>query len=452
MPSLKHSALLGLLLLISTLHAQSRKNIYRILNNEKDALQCRIDLIQQAGKGDEVLLSTYIIRDDIVGLTMLQLLAEAEQRGAVVHLLVDDLGNRLPNSLLRYLEEIGVENRTFNIRHWAKFRTMVDRMHGKMLITQQKNMIIGGRNLKEQYYTLDSVSNFLDREVLVLSDSAVAEARRHFYSMWDYRQLTNHKRKGKLSEEQRHKWKTAMAVAPAALRRRIGISLQTQRDWTKGVEPADNPVHFVHDNFYRKEGKKRIRKPRKDSQCTRELIALVDSAKISLDIENAYFSPTYRWWKALKRASNRGVRIRLLTNSAYSNDVPLLQAVYRYKRKRYLRAGIEIWEYWGKKMLHTKAMVIDGHISMVGSYNLDVKSQRFNTEVAVWVDDGSIAATHLQLMDHNLALALPAGDVREKVHTYSEKDMPAKSDLEKKRKRRVNLFRFTIAPLADFFF
>ncbi len=107
-------------------------------------------------------------------------------------------------------------------------------------------------------------------------------------------------------------------------------------------------------------------------------------------------SPPFAGGEAFKKSIERGGK----DSPAYQfkwaiqNDLPLAQAVYRNRRARALRMGIEIWEYRGVKMFHTKAMVIDGHISAIGSYNLDKLSHKHNSEVMVWVDDLRLAGEH----------------------------------------------------------
>lgn len=61
----------------------------------------------------------------------------------------------------------------------------------------------------------------------------------------------------------------------------------------------------------------------KNRQATDELIALVSKARSIIDIENPCFIPTSRWRTALKDCLVRGVKIRLLTNSTYTNDLPI---------------------------------------------------------------------------------------------------------------------------------
>jgi putative cardiolipin synthase len=421
------------------LSAQRPVHIYRILHQERDALQCRLDLIRQAKQ--EILLSTYAIEEDVIGLATLQLLLEAARRGVSVRLLIDDFGSGLSECLLGYLEEQGVQAKVFNKFHLLKFRQNARRMHGKMLITDRKTLIVGGRNLKEEYYLLDSLSNFLDREVYVRSDSAVAEARRHFDNVWNHPKLS--KRPGaRLPEEQRQCWQQALQAAPDSLQGRLGLALPGRRDWNDGVKPAASAVEFIHDNFRLPLGRKRGWRMRKDRQATNELIGLVSKARHTIDIENSYYLPTRRWRRALKECLDRGVKIRLLTNSGYSTDVPFIQAVYRLRRGASLRAGMEIWEYRGHKMMHTKAMVIDGHISVIGSYNLDKLSHQYNTEVATWVDDRALATQHARLMDNILTRSVRVGEA-------PGPGVPAPTKIQRKRYRLYQVFRFTLAPLAN---
>lgn len=440
---LKYNYLIFAFLLFGTT-ALPAQHTYRILNDERESLQCRIDLMQQAEK--EVLLTTFIIKDDLVGRSTLQLLLEAAERGVAVRMILDDLGNRLPVDLLAYLAERGVQNKVFNIKQYHKIRTMVDRMHGKMLITDQRQFIIGGRNLKEEYYTLDSLNNFLDREVYVRDTGAVGTARRHFYDMWEYPRVEGKKAR-KLTDERRAYWRKVLAEAPGILRQRLRISLKTQRDWHQGAVSARQPVQFLHDNFYEKKGQKTVRRRRKDHACTEAMLALIAQAKRTIDIENAYFIPTRSWTRALKAAHKRGVRIRLLTNSGYTSDVPIMQAVYQMKRGRYRRRGIELWEFHGQKMVHTKAFVIDSTISLIGSYNLESKSQNYNTEVAAWVKDSRVAAEHTRLMESNLLRSVRVGS---KIRTPKAK-VPPPTRLQQKRQRKANFFQYTLAPLASLF-
>lgn len=434
-----------LLFLSGPILSAQAPSTYRILSREREALQCRWDLIHQARK--EILISTYALKNDVIGFATLQLLIEAAERGVSVRLLIDDFDNHLPDCLLSYLEERGVHTKVFNIMNFLKFRTIVDRMHWKMLITEGKTLIVGGRNLAERYYLLDSTSNFLDREVYVLSDSTAQHARRHFEELWNNPKLSGRKQ-ATLTNAQRICWQEVMEKSPGIVQKRLQLAPVSQKDWNVGYRKTIQPIYFTHDNYtYYQRRKGRRWRARKDQQATKELIALVSKAQSTLDIENPYFIPTYRWRRAFKKSLERGVKIRLLTNSSYTNDLPIAEAVYLNRRARVLRSGIEIWEYRGVKMFHTKSMVIDGHISAIGSYNLDKLSHKHNSEVMVWVNDEQLASEHSSLMNTALKTSVRIGN---KQGTRA-KDLPRPSKTQRKRHRKVQFLRFTLAPLAGIF-
>jgi putative cardiolipin synthase len=438
-----------LFLLVLWCHAAVRlpaQDTYRVLQNEREALRCRFDLMKQAR--EEVLLATYIIKDDLIGLASLELMVQAARRGVIARLLVDDLGNRLPYDLLRYLEENGVQVRIFNPSRLPELRTVVDRMHGKMLITENRQFIVGGRNLNESYFALDQHNNFLDREVYVCGEKAVQTARNHFYTMWNFDEVTQRGRRDELSDKKRLYWSEALRSAPDSVSKRLLVAFDGLQDWSFGLDATAEATVFFHDKFVRKNGNGYARYERKDKSCTDSLIALVEKAQVSIDIENAYFIPTKRWFKALKAARKRGVRIRVLTNSGYTNDVPLIQSVYQLKRKKYRKAGFELWEYQGQKMLHTKAMVVDSAISVIGSYNLEIKSQNFNTEVAACVRDQRVARTNLAIFHNNLRRSVQVGSA----NAVPEAPVLPPTDEQKKRKRKADRLTWTLAPLADLVF
>ncbi len=301
----------------------------------------------------------------------------------------------------------------------------------------------GGRNLTEKYFLLDSINNFLDREVYIVSNSTAEHAREHFNELWNNPKLSGRKQ-SPLSDSQMICWKVALEKAPLELQKALQLAPIGQKDWNTGFKKTTQPVHFIHDNYtYYQRRKGRRWRTRKDRQATTQLISLVSKADSCIDFENPYFIPTYRWRSALKKCLKRGVKIRLLTNSSYTNDLPIIQAVYLNRRARILRSGIEIWEYHGPKMLHTKAILIDNHISAIGSYNLELFSHKFNSEVMVWVDDPQLAVEHGRFMKSALQKSVRLGDKS----ANSGKNLPPPDRTQRKRHRKTQILRFTLAPL-----
>jgi putative cardiolipin synthase len=426
-------------------YGQMNNELFRLVADEYSALTVRTGLLQTAQK--EILFSTFIIKSDEIGHAKLQHLIDAVKRGVRVKVILDDLGNKVPTDILLYALSQGVEIKIFNKRNWFKPTTVIRRMHGKMLITDSTYLLIGGRNVDNEYFRMDSVSNFLDREVLVKGERAVSDARQHFMAMWEHEKLCK-PLTGTLSAE-------AAAQAQEMLKKSVGLVAQelpklravraadTVRTADANRPPLNHP-NFIHANFTVLQGGEVKRSNRNDLRVTKELIDLVATADSTLDIEAAYFLPTRKWRKALRAAHERGVRIRVITNSEGSNDVSLLQAVYSNRRKRYERLGVELYEYCGQRMVHLKNMTIDREIAIIGSYNLERKSEKLNTEVATWVTDPVIAGRQTALFEKYLLKCKRPNGKCPPTATPTE--------IQQHRERKVKRLRWTLAPLAGWLF
>lgn len=416
-----------------------KADVFRILDHEKEALQCRIDMTERVQS--ELLISTYIIKQDDIGLGMLQLLVEAAARGVKVRLILDSFGSELSPSLLVFLNEKGVEVRLFNRARLLEWRTFMDRMHGKVLIADIENMIVGGRNLTEEYFELDPIGNFLDREAYTNNKKVAADVRNHFYTLWNNRKLTAVQNNNYLTNEKREYWQKSLSNAWVSLQKRAQVTPNSATDWTD--VPSTTNIYATYDYFVRKIDGRIEPSGRKNRRGTRQLIALIDSAKYSIDIENPYFHPTPRWDRAFKRATKRGVKIRLLTNSECTNDVLVMQAVYRRARPQYLKMGMQIWEYEGDKRLHTKSFIVDTLFTVIGSYNIHPISEKNNTEVCLWVKDTTVSAQNLRIMNKNLlsAKVIQANPINLSNRYFETNAKCAKKSII------VDIFVHTLAPL-----
>jgi len=122
---------------------------------------------------------------------------------------------------------------------------------------------------------------------------------------------------------------------------------------------------------------------------------LFQSARESILIENAYFVPNGPIIEALKQARARGVDVTVITNSMATNDVEGMQPVTRYFYLPLMEAGVSIYEWQGDHpghgSLHSKFAVIDGRVSVIGSFNLDPRSIYLNSEDVVLIDSEKAA-------------------------------------------------------------
>ena len=171
------------------------------------------------------------------------------------------------------------------------------------------------------------------------------------------------------------------------------------------------------------------------------LLQLIGQAKSDLLVISPYFVPGEDMKLAFSAARARGVRIRVLTNSLASNDAPVAHVGYARHREELLRMGVELYEMRSelanvrsalgtsgsgvtgesRAMLHAKVLVLDGRLLVVGSMNLDLRSQLQNTEVALLIRSKQLSdiatkqietalrrgAWHVELADGHLLWRAP---------------------------------------------
>ena len=153
------------------------------------------------------------------------------------------------------------------------------------------------------------------------------------------------------------------------------------------------------------------------------LLHLMGQARRDLLIISPYFVPGPDMKQAFAAARARGVRVRVLTNSLASNDAPIAHAGYARHRPDLLAMGVELYEMRSeltgvlrgalgstgstggrdgisgaassvgssRAMLHSKILIMDGRLLVVGSMNLDIRSQRQNTEIALLIRSSDLS-------------------------------------------------------------
>jgi putative cardiolipin synthase len=374
-------------LLCLALAAPAGADVIRILDDPREAMQARVDVIQQASGKIELLY--FLARNDRITLSVLALLRDAKRRGVGdVRVIVDGNFHRIPKAVLAHLRDEGVQVRVYHpldVRHpsW-----LLRRMHEKVIVADSARYITGGRNLGKAYFGLARKKNFLDRDVYVDGTSA-ADADRHFESVWSSTHVAE--LRVHVSRKARQEAADHLGRVLEELARDGFIALDTNRDWSEDRQDAGE-VRFLHDPLHRAGG------PRVGAR----LDEVLEAAEESIVIESPYFVPTKSLRLLLKKKVAEGVSVLVLTNSLRSTDGLLPQAAYLKYRRGLLRAGVDMREYKGPDVLHAKSIIVDGRVAMIGSYNIDPRSRYLNTEVMCVTADEEIARELRQSIDAHL--------------------------------------------------
>jgi putative cardiolipin synthase len=201
-----------------------------------------------------------------------------------------------------------------------------------------------------------------------------------------------------VSEVEKQQAARVLDEAACALAATGFVSLDTQRDWSAGRRDVAE-VHFVHDPLTADDG------PR----LATRLAEIIDGAQSSVVIESPYLVPTPGLLELLRKKLREGVRVQILTNSFRSGDGILPYVGYVKYRRRLIHAGIDLREYKGPNMLHAKSMVIDGRTVLIGSYNVDPRSQNLNAEAMCIAEDEEAARELTASIDEHVQNAWIVG-------------------------------------------
>ena len=281
----------------------------------------------------EVLVESYIVKDDLVGRGLRRDLGAAAARGLDVRLLADAVGSYSTRAAYwEALRQSGVEVRLFHplFTHlwYQPFRD-----HRKIFVADRKVAFTGGMNFGEEYGSPRSAGqNWRDTHLRVTGPAS---------------------------------WEMAVVFSEGWQRAGGGaLELQPLR-----AEKAEAPGAriLVLDS----------RPGRGHAETASVLAAIVAAARRRVWITNAYFAPGHAAVRILCRAARRGIDVRLLLPGL--TDVPLVRHAAHGYYRRLLAAGVRIWEYQAA-VLHAKTLVADGAVAVVGSTNLDFRSFVFNAE------------------------------------------------------------------------
>lgn len=398
------------------LEAVQSGNWQVLLNNGPDALDWRLRAIDSATESID--LQTLLWSIDRVGALMLDHLAAAADRGVQVKILIDDYWLADEEKVfLELLEHKNVQYRVFNpflrrssnivtrqVLNLAEFSRVDHRMHNKAMVVDNAVAFVGGRNLADEYFGLDERINFRDMELLV-GGPIVGDVAAAFDSYWNNRwtiPLRSISRVAhspadmssalaKLEEVTHIHQEESYEVRIDQWRQLVASAFTGRSELIIDSPPGNNPA--LPENA--------------PVQVTEELIRLIENASEEIVIISAYLIPITTLEQALKRANERGVKVRILTNSIRSNNHLAAHSAYRNHINTLIGYGAELHEvradakerqlYMVRPVddkslaLHAKVLVVDSDKVFIGSANLDPRSLRINTEMGLLVHSEELA-------------------------------------------------------------
>ncbi|MBB3255640.1 putative cardiolipin synthase [Paraburkholderia bannensis] len=396
---------------------------FRLLATGTDSLQMRVALARASTRTLD--MQYYIANEDTTGKLLLGSALYAADRGVRVRMLVDDLNfhdidrlmaalNSHPNIQIRVFNPYGSTSESMYLRT-RNFFSNVDqftrRMHNKSTIVDNELVILGGRNLGDEYFSASPTLQFRDLDVLGAGPVA-ASVSASFDEYWNSSVsyplgVLNHQKfdahdLDTARDELRKHWSETADPFNAKPLNATPLAQQITRGelgliWAKWQFVADSP------------GKIGGPEQGELGDAMRSLLDRIRAAKSSVLVFSPYFVPHDAGVQEVRKLTARGVHVAILTNSLAATDAVAVQAGYSPYRVPLLQAGADLYEFKptqpegtpsrrlgitgsrSRASLHAKAYVIDDSTLVIGSLNLDPRSARLNTELALTIDSQPIA-------------------------------------------------------------
>ncbi len=350
-----------------------------ILEDNEEALLERLRMIEQAR--ERIILSTFEFRSDESGKDMLAMLLAAAERGVDVKILSDGMGAFLRMDRSEYFHALAasenVEIRIYNRINLLKPWKTMGRLHDKYVIVDSNLYLLGGRNTYDYFLGDNGYKNY-DRDVLVYSagpdnaENSIHQLEAYFESVWELKACTPFKAWGEkktaaAKRELEERCRTIRAEYPALAEKAdyAGMTFEVNK-----ITLLSNPTHVYA----------------KEPLVFYSLAELMKHSEGEISIHTPYIICNDWMYGAFREICETHPNTRLLTNSAANNGNPFGASDYLLHKDRLIGTGLAIYEYEGGVSYHGKSISIGDRLSIVGSFNMDMRSVYLDTELMLVID------------------------------------------------------------------
>ena len=287
----------------------------------------------------DVLLELYLFESGTVADRFIGALIRAAQRGVVVKLLLDDFGAvGLAAPDRQRLIQGGADLAFYNALHYGKWLGNLYRDHRKLLVVDGETAFVGGAGITDEFDPPQHPQRRWRETMVAIEGPVVADWRELFARLWS---------------------------------QSVG-------------RPLELPTPPATEDRNGQLGRVTVTAALAVQEIKRSVLKRVAKARHRVWIATAYFVPPWRLRRALRRAAQRGVDVRMLLPGP-DTDHPAIRHAGRKFYGRLLRDGVRILEYQ-PRFMHAKVALCDDWVS-IGSCNLDRWNLRWNLEANQEVDD-----------------------------------------------------------------
>ena len=391
---------------------------FLLFNTGEGAIQARVAMADLAQSSIDAQYFQW--GRDTLGHVLLDRIMTAADRGVRVRLLIDDYyDSGYDLSFETIAAHPNIEVRVFNpfargtmrtLQLLGRFTELNRRMHNKLFVADGQLAVVGGRNLIDDYFGLGKEICYRDFDLLAVGP-VVSQAEAAFDQYWNSRwaypisSLVTPS-----SQAERARALDSFSQRVVADRANFPYALPHDRDtalawlvqfrgkgvWGQAELVSDDPNSVANP----------AEAP--PGRVWKKMEALAMQAKHEIVIENPYLLPNPEM-PTVRALRERGVQLRMLTNSLATTDEIPVNAHYANARREMVHLGVELYEmkpYADSRALyiarpatskahlalHGKATVFDRKTVAIGSFNLDPRSMDLNTEMVFVVQSPQLAA------------------------------------------------------------
>tara|TARA_R110002033_G_scaffold29569_5_gene66147 strand:- start:2182 stop:3630 length:1449 start_codon:yes stop_codon:yes gene_type:complete len=328
---------------------QKSKLIPLLYNSEKSKLTINND-VKLIKNGDDkfkllfkdlkeakhhIHLEYFVIKDDIIGTELLNILCEKAKEGLKIRIVIDDVGSSISSKMKRQLKDSGIEMNPFMPVMFTKFTGQMNyRDHRKITVIDGEIGYLGGINVSDDYVNANNKRYWRDTHLRIVGE-AVKPMQILFFTTWDF--VSNSELEISKDYFPEHNCKENVPLQIAAS--------GPDTDWSNIMEAIFVAITNAEDHVY---------------------------------VTTPYFIPNSEIVTALQviARSNKDVKIIIPKKS----DSWIAEYATNSYLELLLEAGVEVYRYT-KGFIHAKTMVVDGVFSTVGTTNMDYRSFNINFEV-----------------------------------------------------------------------
>lgn len=393
-----------------------------VIEDNGDALIERLRMIERAH--DSIILSTFDFRSDNSGKDILATLLNAANNDIDIKILVDGYSASLHMANDKYFIALSshenVEIKIYNTPNILKPWKSMGRLHDKYLVIDKELYILGGRNTCD-FFLVDNEDMNHDRDLLVYNtkpeemESSIYDVLDYFHMVWNYKECKLYHNNPK-----------------EANKKKVIKAIQELEDiYLSNIEkyPQILDDYNYYDNTYEVNKISLLTNPihiySKEPTVFYSLIELMKNGEYKVSIHSPYIVCNDIMYSSIEDVCNNVADVSIMTNSVANNANPFGAADYLLHRDKILQTGIKIYEYEGGISYHGKSITVDDDLSIIGSFNMDMRSVYLSTEMMLVVDSEDInkqlsgymeayEANSVSVIDED-KIDIPSGVTRQKL-------------------------------------